>query len=214
MCATVSELMDVSRPYAVISHPLDTSVLVVLAGTTMALTGREVSRLAPEGTVNGVWKALSRLVEQGLVERREAGRAALYTLNREHLAAPAALTLAGIRTELLNRVRERLAEWEIAPLHASLFGSTARGDGDASSDIDLFIVRPREVDEEDPVWRRQLDLLAEALHAWTGNHAGIVEVGEEDVEHLRSSRPAIVDELEADAIDLTGSKLTDILAHA
>jgi predicted nucleotidyltransferase len=34
-------------------------------------------------------------------------------------------------------------------MHASLFGSAARGDGVPESDIDLLIIRPERVDAED-----------------------------------------------------------------
>ena len=69
---------------------------------------------------------------------------------------------------------------ELAPVHASVFGSAARGDGDAASDIDVFVVRPATVAEDDATWRGQLDSLADDITRWTGNHAGISEVGPDD----------------------------------
>ena len=35
------------------------------------------------------------------------------------------------------------------PRSVPLFGSAARGDGDTASDIDILVIRPRDVDEED-----------------------------------------------------------------
>jgi predicted nucleotidyltransferase len=89
-------------------------------------------------------------------------------------------------------------------VHASIFGSTARGDGDASSDIDLLVVRPDSVDSEDPAWRDQLHELAVAIERWTGNHASISEVGDEELLGLASERRPIVDELEQAAITVAG----------
>lgn len=37
-------------------------------------------------------------------------------------------------------------------VHASLFGPFARGDGDASSDIGLLLVRPDGIDEDEQPW--------------------------------------------------------------
>lgn len=206
--------MDVSRPYGVISHPLDSAVLHVLTGTTASLTGRQVARLTPEGSQQGVGKALNRLVDEGLVEREEAGPSALYRLNRGHLAAPAIDLLVNLRRELLDRLRRSFEEWEIRPMHASMFGSAARGDGDVESDIDLFIVRPEGVDAEDATWRNQLDELGRDVGRWTGNHAGIVELSADDLADLRRRRPPVLKELDADAITLAGPDVAKLLRGA
>jgi len=203
--------MNLSRPWALIRSPIDMEVVLVLRGTTRPLTGREVARLVRTGSQPTVNASLRRLAEEGLVYAEEAGNAYLYTLNREHLAAPALEQLADIRSELERRLRTEIAEWEIAPAHASIFGSAARGDGDNSSDIDVFVVRPRGVPEDDPGWRAQLDRLSEHVQAWTGNHVGLSDVSATDVRRLRRERPPVVEELCADAINLAGPPATELL---
>lgn len=182
-------------------------MLVVLAGTTKPLTGRQVAQRVLRGSQKGVSVALDRLVEHGLVLRAEAGRAYLHRLNRDHLAAAAVESLAGMRNELLRRLRERIGQWAVAPSHASLFGSAAGADGDTDSDIDLLVVRPQPVDEEHAAWREQLEGLAEAVHAWTGNRAGIVELSHDEFAALPAQRPPILEDLRADGIDLAGTTL-------
>src|SRR5450759_946024 len=125
--------MDIAHPYTALCPTLDSGVLSVLAGTTRPLTGREVARLLGRSSHSGVLNALNRLSEHGLVDRQEAGRALLFTLNREHLAAPAVAVLAGMRLELFNRLRAAISGFQIAPVHVSLFGSTARGEGSIHS---------------------------------------------------------------------------------
>jgi hypothetical protein len=164
------------------------------------------------GSDRGVRLALNRLAEQGLVETLEAPPAVLYTLNREHIAAPVAVALVGLSGALLERLREALATWEVSALHASLFGSAARSDGDPSSDIDLFVVRPASADSEDQIWRAQLEALSHSITRWTGNHAGIAEVGEEQLAELAANRPPIVRDLEDDAITLVGSDARALFA--
>ncbi len=203
--------VDVARPYAAVTPGIEGDVLVVLAGTTAPLTGREISRLARRGTSPSVSAALDRLVEQGLVHRQVAGRAYLHVLNRDHVAAVAVEALAGLRGELLGRLRDTLARWDPAPLHASMFGSAARADGDAGSDIDLLVVRPRGVDAETPGWRDEVHTLSDAVLAWTGNHAGISELAEADLEELRREPPAILGDLRNDAIDLAGIPIRSLL---
>jgi predicted nucleotidyltransferase len=183
---------------------LEGEVLSVLAGTTRPLTGRQIARLASHGSDRGLRLALNRLAEQGLVDTVEAPPAVLYSLNRDHIAAPIAIQLADLRSELFRRLRTAIGEWQVPPVHASIFGSTARGDGDASSDIDLLVVRPDSVDSEDPAWRDQLHELAVAIERWTGNQASISEVGDEELLGLASERRPIVDELEQAAITVAG----------
>jgi hypothetical protein len=202
--------MNVSRPFTALMPALDSAVLSVLAGTTRPRTGREIAGVAGRSPA-GVRAVLERFVEQGLVDRDRAGKAFVYTLNREHLAAPAVEALANLRPGLFDRLRQEIASWEIAPAHASLFGSAARGDGDASSDIDLFVIRPGRVDEDDATWRHQLDGLAEGIRRWTGNHAGIAELSTDQLASLRKRRPPILKELDADAITLAGPDATTIL---
>jgi nucleotidyltransferase-like protein len=197
--------MDVAHPEAAVTGgSLEGEVLAVLAATTKPLTGRHVGRLARRGSDKGVRLALNRLAEQGVVDTLDAPPAVLYTLNRDHIAAPVALALVGLRRALLDRLRTTIGAWETPATHASMFGSAARGDGDNNSDIDLFVVRPAMVSPEDPRWRAQLDSLSRDVTRWTGNHTGISEVGEEELPALAANRPPVLADLERDAITLTG----------
>ena len=202
--------MDVSRPYGVISHPLDGAVLHVLTGATHGMSGRRVAELTGNAQ-EGVRKALRRLVGAGIVEQQEAGNAILYSFNRRHLAAPAVEELTDLRRALLTRLADTFKTWKPPPLHASVFGSTARGDGDSNSDIDLFVVRPGSVEADDRRWREQIERLPDDVHAWTGNHANIVEIPESALLDLRRRRPAVVDSLEADGLTLTGPDVAALL---
>ena len=204
MSATLISVMDLSRPWAPIRSPIDMEVLRVLRGTTRPLTGREVARLVRAGSQPTVNASLRRLSDEGLVHVEEAGNAYLYTFNREHLAAPAVELLADVRAELERRLRDEIAGWKIAPVHLSVFGSAARGDGDTRSDIDIFVVRPRDVSQDDPGWQGQLTRLSDHVLAWTGNHVGLSEVSDADVRRLRRERPPVVEELSRDAIAIAG----------
>ncbi len=200
--------MDLSQPFAVVSPTLDGPVLGVLAGTTRPMAARDVARLVQRGSWSGVRRTLHRLAAQGIVHVETVGNAQLYTLNRAHLAAPAVEMLTSLRARLVERLREAIAAWPVQPAHASLFGSAARGDGDADSDIDLFIVRPKRTAEDDAPWRQQLDDLAHDVFAWTGNHAGISEIGTSEV--ARAVRTPAGRAIRADGIDLAGTPLRQL----
>jgi DNA-binding transcriptional ArsR family regulator len=196
--------MDVSRPWAPVASRHDLEALRVLAGTTRPLTGREVARLVEHGSQTTINAALRRLTREGLVHASEHGPSILYVLNRRHLAADPIIALVGARARLVERLRGHFADWSPSPYAAVLFGSAARGDGDADSDIDVLLVRPVDAPEDDQAWARQVQRLRDDIHAWTGNRAGFTEVAEDDLRALADARPPVVDSIVRDGIRLHG----------
>lgn len=156
--------MDLSAPYSALLTDSVGSLLTTLAGTTRPLSGRELARLSgcPHSTTKA---ALKRFVAHGLVDVQKAGAGAalLHTLNRKHVATDAILILTSLRHQFIDQLRSEIDAWRIAPLHASLYGSAARGDGDTDSDIDVFLVRPADVVDEDLDWRRQVERLPDLI---------------------------------------------------
>lgn len=193
--------MDFARPFQVVSPTLDGDVLVVLARAEEAFSGRRLHRLVGRGSEAGVRKAAERLVDQGIVLRSQAGRAKLYRLNRAHLSAEGIELIAAAPSALVMDLRDDIELWRVPPRYAVLFGSVARREAGPRSDLDLLIVRPGEVEEESPTWRRQLGHLERAATAWTGNDARVVELGEDE---LAGAGP-LLNEVLRDGIELFGS---------
>lgn len=203
--------MDIQHPIHAVVPTLDGPVLEVLARTTRPLTGREVQRLARKGSPNGVRLALARLAEQGVVYAEQRSAAVYYVANRDHLAWPAVDILTSLRRTFLERLRAELASWQPAPIHASLFGSAARGDGDERSDIDLLLIRPDEVAEEDSPWEEQVEKLCHDVAAWTGNRCQAFQLDSRRLaEHLQAQDP-LIDSWLRDAITLAGADLRTTL---
>ena len=203
--------MDVSHLIRSVIPTLAAPVLEVLAGTIRGLSGREVHRLAKSGSLTGVQLVLARMVTQGLVTAEEHPSVTLYAANREHLAWPAIEQLAGIRTRLLERIGEIVAAWSIAPLHVSLFGSAARRDGDSQSDIDVLIVRPDGVGEDDEAWESQVGALRAAVGSWTGNRCQSLVIDRVRlVAHLTAKDPLVANWLR-DEVLIAGERLAAII---
>lgn len=203
--------MDVSHPIRGIIPTLDAPVIEVLAGTTRGLSGREVHRLARAGSVRGIQLVLARLVKQGLVRADEHGSAILYTANRTHLAWQALEALVGLRGHFLERLREAISTWTIAPLNSSLFGSAARRDGGAESDIDLLIVRPDTVSEGDEAWQAQIDALRDRVVAWTGNRCQTLDVDRVRLRAHVAARDPLVENWLRDEILLAGEPIRSLI---
>ena len=135
--------MDMGDPTRSITPTLDGPVLAALARSGRPLTVGEVAAETVRGSEIGVRRCLARLVAQGLVQATEMGRNRVHELNREHVAAPIATMMDDLRIELWRRMRKELGGWKPKPLYACVFGSAARAEGDADSDVDLLLVHPR-----------------------------------------------------------------------
>ncbi len=127
---------------------------------------------------------LDDLVRNGVVIAEPAGRAKLYTLNHEHVAYSAIVTLARLRELLLERLKAEADSWEVPAEAVWLFGSTARGQGGTDSDLDLLIVRRDDVDESDPRWLEQVETLTQRATLWSGNSCQVVEYSAQEVRDL------------------------------
>lgn len=198
--------MDYRRPLLSITPTLDGDVLAALARADIELSGRELARHVSYGSPEGIRRAADRLVGQGTVLRRSAGSAHLYRLNRDHLAAPWIEGLARLREQLIERLRAQLGGWGRPAKVALLFGSVARGDATAGSDLDLFVVRPASCDPDSESWHDQLLDLQHSATGWTGNDTRVLEYGEQELPVLEGQ--ALLEEMLRDGIELAGSLRT------
>ena len=203
--------MDVSYPFLVLLPRVWGATLLALGRTVGPLTGREVARRAGVSQPAAL-QALKHFVAHGLVDAQPAGRAHLYSLNDEHLAAKAVEMILGMRSALVARIKQSLSHWEFAPDHLSLFGSFARGDGDTQSDIDVLVVRPDLTDEsENSIWRDQLDTLVNEIVQWTGNRAAFVEVGRDELASMDHLNDRLLAEVRREGIVVWGDSLDTVL---
>ena len=203
--------MNVGEPTQVVTPTLDGPVLTVLARARESMTPGEVHRRCRRGSEPGVRRTLARLVGEEIVHARPAGNAVFYSLNRDHLAAALIAQLADLRPLLFARLREHFAEWEIPAVHVSLFGSTARGDGDEASDVDLLVVRPDDTDPDLAVWEAQGDRLRSGVLAWTGNRAQVVELDSAELRQASKRRERLIDEIRREGIHLFGVPLDSLI---
>jgi hypothetical protein len=134
-------------------------------------------------------------------------------------------------------MRKELGGWKPKPLYACVFGSAARDDGDAGSDVDLLLVHPPFPGEAKPPrkasvidavaalmtapmpaspaeaarWPRHVDQLRAHVLLWSGNPLQVVDLSfAEWVDRKRNA--SLIAEIERDAIDLVGGSIAADLA--
>jgi len=204
-CLTV----DVSQPAAAVLNRLDSAVLAVLSRSALALTIREVHRLASVGSYDGVRLSLRRLAQSGLLFEELRSSGTFYRLNRDHLAFCAVEALLGMRGRLLSLVADAVGRWSAKPLHVSVFGSVARGDGDSDSDIDLLVVFDDATYAREALWADAVSDLGAALQRWTGNRAAILTVGLAEIRAMAAGRRArpLWKALRSEAVTILGEDL-------
>jgi predicted nucleotidyltransferase len=134
------------------------------------------------------------LVEQGIVHRRDVPPAALFRLAPHHIAARALLAVTHARTIVLQELGSTAAQLSPPPLSVIVFGSLAQGTARAGSDIDIVVIRPDTVDDDDQRWHADLEAWRQQARHLTGNAVEVVEVGAADAARLlRSRRPLWAD---------------------
>lgn len=231
--------MDLTDPTRSVTATLDGPVLAVLALAGKPLTAGDVATQMPRGSEVGVRRSLARLAGQGIVRAAQMGRNRVHELNRDHVAAPVAVLLAGLRLEVWKRLRAALKAWNPQPAYGCVFGSAARGDGGADSDIDVLLVHPPFPGDADPrrrlaglsgqlagyasefmsvqltarqaaKWRRQVDELHDVVPAWTGNPLQAVEMSSLEWADHQRRRSSLYAGISRDAIKIAGE--TDPMA--
>lgn len=194
--------MRLSRPFEVITPTVDGDVLAVLGRADGPFSGRQIHRIAGRHSEAGIRKALDRLVEQGIVVRQRVGNTHLHSLNHDHLAAEAVRSLARLRESAFELMTDTLRSWRYPPTLAAVFGSAARQEEAADSDIDVLLVRPAEAEEG--TWQQTVSRFVDAISKATGNDVRVLELTGDEL--WAPGNDALRQELQRDAIVLLGSR--------
>lgn len=186
--------MELGRPLSTVTPTLDGDILAILATVDSSFTAGQLHRMWGRHSVEGIRKALKRLVEQGIVLSNKVGQTFDYRLNRDHLAAEHIIGLARIKETLLARIEERLDSWDVPPVYAAVFGSAATGSMTVKSDLDLLLIRPDKADDGE--WAAQVDTLAAEVTRWTGNDVRPLEFTLDEVASRGRDEPVLRDVLD------------------
>lgn len=107
---------------------------------------RQIARQI-EGSVGTVQRELALLTDTGLIKRSKIGSQVFYQANQEHSEFPELRALLAKTTGVFQMLKAALAPLSASIQIAFVYGSLARGEEKATSDIDLMVIGSASLDE-------------------------------------------------------------------
>lgn len=187
-------------------------VLAVLAATTAELNLRTIAQLAGISQAQAS-RLLPDLVALGIVERREVPPSSLFRLVPEHVASRSILALARSTDVVLDGMGRLAAALPHPPVSVIVFGSFARREADADSDIDVVVVRPAEVEEDDELWSTSIEAWRTDVRRFTGNAVEILEVSEDETAIKLAGRGQVWVDIRRDGRVVHGRTIDELKAE-
>lgn len=203
--------MDFIHPVEVVVGGAQGRLLAVLAKITAPLTLRRLARLAGVSPAQAS-RVMPRLVELGIVDRHEVPPASQFLLNRDNVAAQLLVSLSDARSMALRKIGEAASDISPEPVSVIAFGSLARGEADADSDIDLVVVRADDVDDDDERWADSIDLWRRQVRALTGNDVEIVESTASEARRKLRGRSELWRNIEREGVVVCGRTVEELAA--
>jgi len=201
-------------------HPVE-AIVPGATGRLLAALGRVEAELpvATLAQVAGVGRTrasgiLADLSDLGVVTRREIGRTVLVSLARDNAAGQLIDQLANLRRGVIDRLRQLASEIQPEPASLSVFGSFARAEAEAGSDIDLLAVRHPDADGER--WATSLMEFVRRARTLTGNPIEVIDYDLGELRRKTRGRSAKVGRefwgsIRRDAVILAGAHPAELL---
>jgi predicted nucleotidyltransferase len=124
------------------------------------------------------------------------------------------VTISNLRRAAIERVAALSIEIVPAPASLVVFGSFARGNSNAASDIDVLAVRPPGLSWDD-AWTDSLGSWVDRTTRIIGNPVNLIEAAAEEIPGLlRRKGPSVWRDAATEGIVLTGSPLSAVAAAA
>lgn len=204
--------MDYRRPVEAVIPGARGRILAALARVETELPVSTLAAVAGVGRTraSGI---IGELADLGIVERREIGRTVLVSLARDSAAGELIDRVAHLHSEVLARLRILATEIEPTPEALVVFGSFAREDADANSDIDVLAIRPPTGDPEQ--WGDALAAFANRAGALAGNPVQVLDYEFDDLRRKAGPKAKVGRDfwtaVRRDAILLAGKPLDDLI---
>jgi predicted nucleotidyltransferase len=184
-------------------------ILAVLVETTAPLNLRTLARLAGVSPAQAS-RVMPGLVDLGLVDRHEVPPSSQFLLARSNVAAQAVIELARSSETAAERIGLAAASMATPPESVIVFGSFARGEAAVESDIDVVVVRPDSIGEDDEEWATALEGWRDEARAITGNSVEVVELSLSEASSKVRGRSEFWRNVRRDGVTVYGLSLDQI----
>ncbi|HEY8718426.1 nucleotidyltransferase domain-containing protein [Pengzhenrongella sp.] len=203
-----------SNPISTVIPSVEGRVLQVLARTDMPLSGSRIAALIPNVSVEGVRRALHRLLASGFVIAEPVPPAILYSANGDHLLWPAVALLMSDADQIVLLLQRRIIKFidmlirdkqDRERLTIALYGSVARGDSRPDSDIDVVLIAPDDMREE--AVDGLVSTLIDGVEAATGNECNVYAATRSQLDQLIEEGDPMIASWLSDAVTFQGPDL-------
>jgi hypothetical protein len=120
------------------------------------------------------------------------------------------IDLARSRTSILEAMGVGAADLPIPPASVIVFGSLARGAAGRESDVDVVVVRPDEISEEDEDWSASIESWRNEATAAAGNTVQIIEVSASEAQSRLRSNKQLWRDIHRDGIVIHGITIREL----
>ena len=198
--------MDFRRPVQSVIPGAQGRILAVLAETTAYLNLRTIALLAGTSPAQAS-RILPELVRSGLVERREAPPSVLFRLVDDNFGSRVVRALSRSRETVLSELGSQAETLDPSPVSVIVFGSFARGEAEADSDLDVLFVRPKVMNDDDDRWAAAVEGWRQFARRLTGNRVEVVETSESSVGRFLRSHKTLWADIARDGVVVYGKSL-------
>lgn len=203
--------MDLSHPLADLLGENMARIIRRLGMVHTGLSGRRTADLA-EVPVASASRALAKLEAIGLVHSEDVGPSRVYRLNRQHVLWNPLDIMVTTPAIIKQEITKIAARPEAAGTTVAIFGSFARGEASAGSDIDVVMVNGADDSEQSRF--DVIDSLRERIREMTGNDVDILEIDDDQLARMAASHDPLLDSWITDGQTLAGPDLTDRIRQA
>ena len=201
--------MDFRHPIESIIPGAQGRVLAVLLNSTGDLNVRNIARIGGVSVAQAS-RVLPGLVDLGIIERREVPPSSLFRLIPEHVASRSLLELVNVRRGLFGELGILSESLNPKPTSVIVFGSVARGDSGDGSDLDLIVVRPSDLPNDDR-WIDELEKFRISAQRASGNSVELLEVGSTEIGNRLTALDGVWCDVRREGIVVFGSSLKELM---
>jgi len=173
-------------------------------------TGRALAQAAGVESKRAA-EALNDLVGAGVVQRRRAGRAFLYSINRNSYIVDQILLPAFVsERDWLERLGEEIVR-SVPGIHSViLYGSWAKRKAKLESDVDLLLIASPRPKNRALHFQERIDEIRGRLTERYGRPVSLLVLSRDEFRRRLRTRDALVREIIAQGRVLAGSSLAEV----